>query len=173
MPAGLENHAASMMQNLGIISNMMSTVAIMLGVGLFMGSLFQLKRYGEMRTFMSHQMTLWAPLAMMFAGILLLILPFTVTTALRAFWGEGQTSPLAYVGSGQHDIDVYIPVVLMLVRVVGVGAIMRACFMISKTGGHGGQPGQLGKALIHLFGGILCVHVMGTVTLIKTIFGIN
>jgi intracellular multiplication protein IcmC len=166
-----QTHAVAMMHSITIIANTMSVIGIMLGLGLFMGGLFQLKRYGEMRTFMSHQMTIWAPGAMIFAGVLLLMLPWTVSTALLAFWGDGQTLPLAYTGSGQHDIDVYIPVILAFIRVIGVGAIMRACMMLSKTGGQG-QPGQLGKALTHLFGGILCVHILGTVTVIKYIFGI-
>ena len=41
------------------------------------------------------------------------------------------------------------------------------------TGGQGGQPGQLGKALIHLLGGILCVHIHGTELMVKYLFDIN
>lgn len=170
-PTGVQ--ASVIMHNLGIIANTMSVVAIMLGLGLFLGGMLQLKRYGEMRTFMSHQMTIWQPMAMIIGAVLLLILPYTVTTSLRAFFGPGQTTPMAYIPTSTHDMDVYVPVVLAFVRLVGVGAIMRACLLFSRTGGHGGQPGQLGKAMIHLFGGILCVHVLGTMHLIKYILDIN
>lgn len=166
-------HAGVMLHNLGIIANTMSVVAILLGLGLFIGGMFQLKRYGEMRTFMSHQMTIWGPGAMIFGGVLLLMLPFTVTTSLLAFFGPGQTLPLAYTPTSEHDFDVYVPVVLAFVRLVGIGAIMRACLLFSKTGGHGGQPGTMGKAMIHLLGGILCVHVLGTAHLLKYILDIN
>ncbi len=171
--AGAAAHAGVMLHNLGIIANTMSVVAIMLGIGLFVGGMFQLKRYGEMRTFMSHQMTIWGPGAMIFGGVMLLILPFTVTTSLRAFFGAGQTLPIAYTPTGEHDFDVYVPVILAFVRVVGVGAIMRSCLLFSKTGGHGGQPGTMGKAMIYLLGGILCVHIVGTSHLIKYIFDID
>lgn len=171
-PNGVAAQASVIMHNLGTISNTMSVVAIMLGLGLFLGGLLQLKRYGEMRTFMSHQMTIWQPMAMIIGAVLLLILPFTVTTSLRAFFGPGQTMPLAYIPVSTSGMDEYVPVVLAFVRIIGVGAIMRACLLLSRSGGHG-QPGQLGKAMIHLFGGILCVHVLGTMHLIKYILDIK
>ncbi len=162
-----------MMNNLGIIASTMSVLSILIGLALFLSGMFQLKRYGESRTMMSQQLTLWGPGAMMLGGILLLLLPYTITTSLRAFFGDGQTLPLAYQPTGEYDFDVYVPVVLAFVRVIGVGAIIRACILLSKSGSHSGQPGSLGKAMMHLFGGILCVHILGTVQLIKYLFDIN
>lgn len=169
-PSGVQ--ASVIMHNLGIIANTMSIIAIMLGLGLFLGGLLQLKRYGEMRTFMSHQMTIWAPMAMIFGGVMLLILPYTVTTSLRAFFGPGQTTPIAYVPTTTSGMDAYVPVILAFVRIIGVGAIMRSCMLFSRTGGQG-QPGQIGKAMIHLLGGILCVHVLGTMHLIKYVLDVK
>ncbi|PHQ80508.1 MAG: type IV secretion protein IcmC [Coxiella sp. (in: Bacteria)] len=166
-------HAAVMLQHLGTISIILNAISIIMGIGLFVGGLFKLKRYGEMRTFMSHQMTIWAPTTMVIAGVLLLMLPITIKTSLLAFWGAGNTSPLAYTSSGLHNIDAYIPVINAFVRLIGVGAIIRACTMFSRSGEIGGQPGQSAKAMLYLFGGILCVHIMGTVDLIKYLFDIN
>lgn len=166
-------HASIMLHNLGVLANIFDYVAILMGLGLFLGGLFKLKRYGEMRTFMSHQMTIWAPLAMIFGGVMLLMLPVTVTSSLAAFFGPGQTLPISYHGETTHDIDAYIPVVNAFIRLIGIGAIIRACTLFSRTGQVGGQPGILGKALLHLFGGILCVHIMGTVSLVKYLFDIH
>lgn len=171
--AGFTGNAAVMMHNLVLLSDIMNYVAILMGLGLFLGGLFKLKRYGEMRTFMSHQMTIWGPLAMMFGGVMLLMLPYTITTSLLAFFGPGQTLPLSYHGDTTHDIDAYIPVVNMFIRLIGVGAIMRACMLFSRSGQIGGQPGVMGKAMLHLFGGILCVHIIGTVDLIKYLFDLQ
>lgn len=167
-----DQHASIMLQNIGEIANILNVVAIIIGIGLFLGGLFQLKRYGEMRTMMSQQMSIWAPLSMILAGCFLLILPYTITTLLRAFWGPGQTLPLAYHATGSHNIETYIPVVLAFVRLVGVGAIIRGCVLFSRAGHQGGQPGTTGKAVMHLFGGILCVHVLGTVDLVRYIFDV-
>lgn len=167
------NHAAVMLHNLGTVADILNVVAIVMGLGLVIGGLFKLKRYGEMRTFMSHQMSLWGPLAMVMGGVFLLILPWTVTTSLLAFFGPGQTSPLSYQGTMTHDIDVYIPVINAFIRLIGVGAIIRACVLFSRSGQTGGQPGTIGKAILHLFGGILCVHIMGTVELVKYLFDLQ
>jgi intracellular multiplication protein IcmC len=166
-------HAVVMLHNIGVLANILNYIAILMGLGLFLGGMFKLKRYGEMRTFMSHQMTIWAPIAMIFSGVLLLLLPVTITTSLQAFFGSGQTLPLSYHGETTHNIDAYIPVVNGFIRLIGVGAIMRACMLFSKTGQVGGQPGVMAKALMHLFGGILCVHIVGTVDLMKYLFDLQ
>lgn len=166
-------HAAVMLNHIGTIAIILNSISIMAGIGLVLSSLFMLKRYGEMRTMMSHQMTLMQPMAMMAGGILLLMLPTTLSTSLLAFWGTGNTSPLAYSGSTTHDLDVYIPVIDAFVRLIGVGAIIRAAFLLSRTGGQGGQPGTMSKGMLHLFGGILCLHIVGTARLVKYIFDIH
>ena len=44
--------------NLNIIADIMQTLAVLIGLTLFVGGMFQLKRYGEMRTMMSSQMSI-------------------------------------------------------------------------------------------------------------------
>ena len=161
--------AQAMLHNIGTIANILNVVAIMMGLGLFLAGLFQFKKYGEARTQMSSQHSIAAPLAMVISGVFLLILPYTITSSLLAFWGPGQTMPLAYQGPTSYDIDVYIPVVLAFLRLIGVGAIIRALVLFSKLGAQG-QPGTMGKAVMHLIGGILCVHILGTVQLVEFIF---
>ena len=163
--------ATHMLYSIGILATIIQVISILLGLGLFVGALMQLRKFAESRTMMSHHITLWGPLSMMLAAILLLLLPYTVTTSLRAFFGDGQTTPLAYQPAASLGIDVYIPVVLAFVRLIGVGAIVRACLLFSKAGSQSSN-GQLGKGLIYLFGGILCVHVLGTIHLIKSIFDV-
>ena len=122
-----------MMANLGYLARYFTkTVCIMIGLGLFMGSLLTLKKYGETRTYMSHQMTLWGPMMMMLSAVLFLVMPTTISSVLFAFWGN--KSPEIY-NAASSDIDQYVPVVLMFVRLVGVGAIIRACILLSRMGG--------------------------------------
>lgn len=56
------HHAHVMLQNIGQISEILNVVAIVMGIALVLGGIFQLKRYGEMRTQMSQQMSLFGPL---------------------------------------------------------------------------------------------------------------
>lgn len=162
-----------LIQNLGIISEIMQAIAVLTGLALFVTGLFQLKRYGEMRTMMSAQMSIFAPLMTLVAGVAMLCLPLMMGTALVAFWGPTGVTDLPYDGETNTGWSQYVPAVLMLIRLVGVYAFMRGFVMSAKTGSGHAPPGTVGKALVFIFGGILCVHIMGTVKLIESIFGFD
>lgn len=144
------------------------SVAIALGISLFLGALFRLKKYGESRTMMSQQMTLARPLAMMLAGVCLLCLPVMTKTLIMSIWGS--TSPLAYpVMSSPEAQDMIMPVIA-LVRLVGAIGVVRGFMLISRVGGESAQPGTLGKALLHLLGGIMCIQIMSVYDIMAWIF---
>ncbi len=157
--------------NLGYIANLLQTVSILMGLFTFMGGLFRLKRYSEMRTFMSYQMTLAWPLLMIIGGVSLMALPFILRTALLNTWGV--TNPLRYSGDVATGFDQLIPPIIMVVRLVGVGAFIRGVLLFSRTGREGMPPGTMGKAMLHILGGVMCVHIIGTMDLMKSILGFS
>lgn len=157
--------------NLGIVSDIMQTLAILFGLGLFITGMFQLKRYGEMRTMMSAQMSINGPLATILAGVALLFSPLVIGTALVAFWGPTGLTDLA-APSTSTSWGQYTTAVIMFVRLLGIWAFMRGFYLLSRSGQHQGQP-VIGKALIHIFAGILCVHIMGTIQLLEGLFGFD
>lgn len=159
-------------ENLGIVAQIFQTIAIMMGLGLFIGGMFQLKRYGEMRTMMSTQMSISGPLMTLLSGIALLFLNTFIGTFLVSFWGAGADNPMS-LNTSTSGWAQYIEPVIMLVRLVGVYAFMRGIVMAAKTGSHQGQQGTVGKVLVHLFAGILCVHIVGTINLIESFFGLS
>ena len=83
-----------LMTNLGILGNIFQSIAIATGLSLFLTGWFKLKRYAEMRTFMSYQLSIASPLLMIVAGVSLLCFPLFIKTALLNFWSN--TSPLKY-----------------------------------------------------------------------------
>lgn len=159
-----------LMHNLGYMAIIFQDVAILMGVGLFMSGVFRLKRYAEMRTFMSHQMTISGPVMMMLGGVLLLTLPTTLRSALFNIWST--SNPLHYNGSN-GTWGQLIPPIIIFVRLIGVGAFMRGIVLFSRAGGEQAQPGTMSKAMLHIVGGILCVHILGTLDLLKEILGIT
>ncbi len=165
----LQPNPAVIIKNFGYIAQILEGISIVMGIGLLVGAFHQFKRWGEMRTFMSYQMTLAAPLAMMIAGVMFLTLPSTITSALLFFWDS--TNPLATQATN-HTWSEYVPVVVVFVRIIGVGAVMRAIMFFARSGGHQSQPGSIGRGLTHLLGGVLLIHIVGTVHLLKSIFGI-
>lgn len=162
--------ASNISNNLGTAVVILNSISVLLGVGMLFSAFFQFKRYGEQRTMMSMQHTIAGPVMMMFAGAILLILPKFIGTMLIAFWGTD--TPIAYQTNANPWSDI-VAAVLMLVRVVGVGSFIRGIVMISRAGSSQSQPGTTGKALIHIFAGILCVHIMGTIELIENILGLT
>ena len=156
-------------QNFQIIADILETVAVIMGVGLTLGGIFQLKKYGESRTMMSGQHSIAGPLMMLLAGAMLMILPTFIGSALLAFWGTA--SPLSVPGATSSSYGALETPIVIFVRVVGVGSFIRGIVLLSRTGGQQAQHGTLGKAIIHIFGGILCVHIIGTMDLLKQLLG--
>jgi intracellular multiplication protein IcmC len=159
--------------NLGIIAQIVQTIAILMGLSLFVGGMFQLKRYGEMRTMMSSQMSIAGPVMTLLAGVSLLCTPLFMGTLLVSFWGPEGIADGAYEGDTASSWSQYIPPILIFVRLIGVYAFMKGFVMAARTGSGHAQPGTIGKVLIHIFAGILCVHIMGTIKLIESILGFD
>lgn len=162
--------AATVIGNLKHFSSILEILSIAGGLGLFLAALFEFKRYGEMRTFMSHQMTIARPLSMLLAACMLLILPTMIGTFMLAFWGSA--NPMVYTPTTDSGWEPLMPVVIDFVRVVGIFAFMRGIFLISRSGGQGSQPGTLSKAILHMFGGVLCINIVATEHLMKAILPI-
>lgn|SRR3990167_3181239 len=144
--------------------------AILMGLSMLISGIFQFKRYGESRTMMSTQMSVAGPLALVLCGSILLILPTFIGTMLLAFWGT--SNPGSY-STGATGIGAFLPAVELFVRVIGVGSFIRGIHLIAKSGGHHAQPGTLGKGMIHILGGILCVNIHWTVNLLASILGFS
>lgn len=151
------------------IGDIVYIVSIMLGVSLLLGAFFQFKRYGEMRTFMSQQMTMAGPLLMLICASILLVLPVFINVELLAIFGSD--SPLRYEGS-TDGLGQLIPPILIFVRVIGVIAVVRGVMMLSRAG-HQAQPGTIGKALTQIIAGALCIHILGVTHLMENIFDIS
>lgn len=150
--------------NFVILSEIIQTVAVIIGVVLTIGGVFQLKKYGEMRSMMSHQMTLAGPLMMVVAGSALLSLPTIIRmTSLSLL---GQDNPMSLPLESTYDIGP----LLMFVRVIGVGSFVRGVVLLSRSGHQQGQQGTTGKAFIHIIAGVLAVHVVGTYDLLVNTF---
>lgn len=158
-----------LLQNLGYLADIVQAIAVFLGLGLFMAGLFKLKRYGEMRTFMSHQMTIAAPLLMLFSGIAMMCLPIMLHTALLNIWGVN--NPMRYTGSGDTTWEQLIPGIIAFVRIIGVCAFMRGLVLFSRSGSEHGQQGIMARAFLHVLGGTLCINIIGTLHLLKGILG--
>lgn len=153
--------------NFNIIAEILTSISLLIGVGMTLSGIFQLKKHAEQRGAGSGG-SVAGPLVMLVCGGALCILPALIGSALLAFWGTN--SPMVYQG-GPSGYDQLMPPVIMFVRIVGVGSFIRGIVLLSKSGGHQSQPGTFGKAIVHIFAGVLLVHILGTIDLLKQIMG--
>ncbi|MCX7121376.1 MAG: type IV secretion protein IcmC [Gammaproteobacteria bacterium] len=159
--------AFTLTHNFEIIAVTIQWISIFMGVCFTLGGLMQLKKLSESRSMMSSQGSAAGPLLMLLAGAMLMILPKVIGLALLSFFG--QNSPMSYGGSGGSS-SLTRPI-LMFVRIIGVGSFIRGIVMMARAGGQQSQPGTLGKAIVHMFAGILCVNIVGTLSILKDILG--
>ena len=162
--------ARHVMENFSTIGVILNSVAVFLGVTMTFSAIFQLKKYGEQRTMMSSQHSLAGPMMMLVCGAMLLILPEFIDSMLLAFWNNDVP------GSYQGDTTGWgslVPAIEVFMGVVGVGAFIRGIVLMSRVGGQQSQQGTLGKAVVHMFSGLLCIHITGTISLLKNILGLN
>lgn len=150
------------------LASISSDISIVMGVLIFVGGLYHLKRYGEARTMMSGQISLSKPMMPILCGTLLMSFPTALGTLMNAFWGPEWSSPLAYQVQG--DYDVMIPAMLAMVRLLGIVCFLRAIFSAVTAVGPHAQPGSKAKVAMLLVAGVLCVNVTGTVHLINSFF---
>lgn len=161
--------ASVLTNNFELMAVILNSVSVLLGLSLTFGAFMALKKHGEQRTMMSGQGTLAGPLVMLVCGAILMILPKFTSAILLAFWGH--RSDMSYTG-GATGYSELVPPILIFVRVIGLGSFIRGVFMLSRTGGQQHQPGQIGKALMHIVAGVLCMHVMDTIDLLQDILGL-
>ena len=164
--------AQILVNNFNIISIILADAALFIGWLLFFTSIYKFKRYGEMRTMMSMHMNILGPLSVLIASIFLLMFPQFLGTLIITLWGKANLNPLPYTSS-TTSYGQYIKPILMFVRIIGIVSIIRGILLLSRTGEQQSQPGQAGKAGLHILGGLLSVHIMYTIDLLKSIFGLN
>lgn len=162
--------AQNLVTNLNILSGILNNGAIFMGWAMFFAAIFKFKRYGEMRTMMSMHINIMAPLSMMIASVFLLMFPTFLSSILFWFWSHSVDTNPTPSNSGYEQY--FLPIV-MFIRIIGVVSIIRGILLLSRAGAQQGQPGQIGKAGMHVLGGVLCVHIMRTIDLLKSIFGLN
>jgi len=155
--------------SLDSLADIVEYVSIVMGIALILSSLFLFKKYGQMRTFMSQQLTMTKPLLTLIGGAALLILPTFVGTAERMVWGQSWFSQTMSLDLGTDWTGLLEPV-FMLVRLLGVIALIRGILLATKAGGQQAQPGMAGKAAIHFVAGILCINIDGTAQILGNIF---
>ncbi|AAU26550.1 TPA: type IVB secretion system protein IcmC/DotE [Legionella pneumophila] len=174
------NILANIANQLEPVQRLITGGAYLIGCAFIFKAIYSLKVYGEARTMMSSNTSIKEPVMYLMVGALLIYFPSLVSSVLQTTFGY--SNPLAYSGgvsSGSDTISALFgsgslvgrPLV-MIIRVIGLIAFVRGWVLIARSASQGQPPGGTGKGLIHVFGGILAINIVGTVDMINnTLYG--
>lgn len=154
-------------QNFEYVSTIMSIVGVVMGLMLFLSGVHKFKMIGEGRNMMSGQHNVFQPFLVMAAGSILMGLPFWIPIINSIFFGTPEL--MAYTPTSS-DSDAFKVIVIFL-RVIGLGALMNGVLKLSRVGSQQSQPGMMGRAFIFIIGGIMCLNCVATYNIIFSFFG--
>lgn len=152
------------------LMRLVTAIAYVLGMYFIVHGIIKLKHAGEMRTMMSREHSLMAPIVMLSIGAMLLYLPTSVQVGMSTFWTD--PNPYAYIKQKDQWTD-FINVCFSIVQLIGTIAFIRGLILISHLGTGGGQHGTMSRGMTHIIGGILCINIYEFIKVITTTLGID
>ncbi len=171
----LNNIAASLIP----IQRLITGASYLIGCAFLFKAIYSLKVYGEARTMMSSSASAKEPILYLMVGAILLYFPTTLQMMLQTTFNYNTVLQYAPVNSNNNALDTLFgsgsvvgKPLAMLIQVIGLIAFIRGWVLVARSGSQGQQPGGTGKAFMHIFGGILAINIVGTLTIINnTLYG--
>ena len=157
------------------VENLVTGAAYLMGIGFAFKALFTLKTHGEQRSSLSGTGNMKEALVYVVVSAVLLYFP----TAFEALMNStfGYSTVLAY------SQNPYLTGILgtnsavgssltIIIQVIGLFAFVKGWIMIARGASQGQGAGNTGKGLMHVFGGILAMNIVGTIdVIVNTLFG--
>jgi intracellular multiplication protein IcmC len=169
----LTNLANSLVQ----VEYLVTGAAYLMGIGFAIKAFFTLKTHGEQRSSLSGTGNMKESVVYILVAAMLLYFPSAFEALMNTTFGY--SSVLAYSqnpylsGILGSDSEVGSSISL-IIQVVGLFAFIKGWIMIARGASQGGQSqGGMGKGLMHVFGGILAMNIVGTIEVIyNTLYGV-
>lgn len=156
------------------VQELVTGAAYLIGIGFAIKALLTLKQHGESKSMMSAQSNIKEPLLYLLIAGFLIYFP----TGFEVFMSStfGYSNVLAYGESetlnsvfGENELG---RALVIIVQTIGVFAFVKGFILLARSSSHGQQPGGVGKGLMHIFGGILAINIVGTIEMVNnTLFG--
>lgn len=147
-----------------------TSASYLLGIAFILRGVYQLKVYGDLRTMMSTQTNLKSTLVLFFVGAALIFSTNTLQTMMLTTFGYA--SPLEIRGvENKYFSAESMQVILHFVQFIGLVSFIRGWIYLTQSQNSGGHH-TFGKALTHIFGGVLAINIQGTSNVLKATFGL-
>lgn len=166
-------------KSLAPVERLITGGAYLLGIAFMFKAIYSLKAYGESRTMMSSSTSAKEPIVYLLVGGVLLYFPTTLQVLMQTTFNYSTVLQYAPVNSKSNALDTLFGTgsivgrpLTMLIQVIGLIAFIRGWVLIARSASQGQPPGGTGKGFIHVFGGILAINIVGTITMINnTLYG--
>ncbi|KGP62562.1 type IV secretion protein IcmC [Legionella norrlandica] len=177
--ASQANILANIANQLEPVQKLITGAAYLIGCAFLFKAIYSLKVYGEARTMMSSNTSIKEPVVYLMVGALLIYFPSGLSTVMQTTFGYANPLQYAPVDSNSPALSTLFGSgsivgrpLTMIIQVIGLIAFVRGWVLIARSASQGQPPGGTGKGLIHVFGGILAINIVGTVNMINnTLYG--
>lgn len=145
-------------------------VSMIMGISLIINSIYQFAKLGEGNGQRGDGVK--APIFTFLSGIALFGLMLSLRTIGETIaMGSGPGDFLMPSSSGTSTAtQAIILAILWFVRLVGFIALVRGILLFYKYGQGQSNQGELGRALTHLFGGVMAIHIDSTARILAGTF---
>jgi cytochrome c biogenesis protein CcdA len=149
--------------NISIVTGIAEGFSLITGILFILLGIMELKRFAEARGMMGQQHSVAKPLLMMLCGSALVALPSILPAIVSVIFASSQDDNYNPTTPGLGGL-------VMFLKFLGLCSIIKGIIMLSKTGGNGAQPGMRGKSFIHIFAGVLLLHIITVQQLVQNFF---
>ncbi len=165
--------------NMESVQRMISGAAYLIGLAFAFKAIYSLKKYCEQRSMMSNETNIKDPLAHLLVAGILIYLPTGIQMMLVTTFGQPNILAYAPISSNNSSLDVLFgqdsavgASLSIIIQTIGLIAFIRGWVLVARSASQGQPPGGTGKGLVHVFGGILAMNIVGTIQVINnTLYG--
>jgi intracellular multiplication protein IcmC len=163
---------SSLMSNLTELRVFVAAFCYIAGYLFAFRAIYRLKEYGELRTMMSSQTSIFKPIVLFIISAGLIFFPSLQDMAIETFYADSALKELGYDGN-YYTWRGFITVVMRIVQFIGLIAFVRGWIGLAQLGNQSAPPGSTGKSMAHIIGGILAINIGATVEVLKSTIGMR
>lgn len=168
----------SISKNVPDLISLATAIAYVTGMYIIVTSIAGMRNSPAINQPGQGQVSMWSHVKHIFVGAALIYFPSAVHTATETLFGDySVTSAYAYVVESGNPFSEVISAVFLIVKLVGVIAIIKGIYELGydrgSTSKDGSHISSFGKGITHVIAGAMCVNLHETLTMIFNTLGIT
>lgn len=172
----LDMALTSLSASFNSIEKLIKAMSYIIGLALVVRGLMMYRALANQTMSTAQRGEIAGPAVHIVVGAIMFYFPSTLSTTLNTVFGTSQLTEISqiidYPSLAQSERwSKLSEIIQKYMYLIGLIAFVRGWVLLSKMGHAGAQPGQIGKGLIHIIGGILLINIVQTVNILAETFG--